>query len=769
LWLGTAGLLAIGVTFAALHAVQVDQETWVIRTREISRIARNGRSYAIERLAGVRGLIITGDLKAIGAEIAAHRALGPAIDSLITLTGHNPTQQARARTIQASLKAWDEQYLAIAVRNLRARARGEATEPQSDVIGASLFAPVRAAFDAFVAEEERLFAERLATARRSERIVLVAVLTELLLLGGVLAWVMRRSLGQARQVVQQQEQLEEGAVEMEMQSAELGEQAVELEEQMHNARTAAVELARTNADLTRSIAERAHAATELVSQQHFLRQVIDTIPHFVFAKDRLGRFTLVNQAVATAYGTTPETLIGKSDADFNPNPEQVAAFLHDDLAVMDSLSIRHIPEESITDASGATRWLQTVKRALPNREGTGHQILGVSTDITERRQLEKQLLQSQKMEAVGRLAGGVAHDFNNLLTVISSYADLLLVDLESARHRADVEEIRQAAERASALTRQLLAFSRKQVMQPTTLSPNAVVAGMEKMLGRLIGADVELVTALPLDVGMVDADAGQLEQVIMNLAVNARDAMPDGGRITIETSNVELAEADASKGRAITAGAYVMLAISDTGVGMGPEVLAHLFEPFFTTKATGQGTGLGLSTVFGIVRQSGGDVWVYSEVGEGTTVKIYLPRVASSPAIAEEIVVESSPRGAETILLAEDDDALRNLALRVLRGQGYTVLEARNGREALGLCASHRGSIDLILSDIIMPEIGGRALAEGIAATRPRTRVLFMSGYTNDDVLRRALIDQRTAFLQKPFTPVTLAKRVREVLDAGRE
>jgi CheY-like chemotaxis protein len=264
---------------------------------------------------------------------------------------------------------------------------------------------------------------------------------------------------------------------------------------------------------------------------------------------------------------------------------------------------------------------------------------------------------------------------------------------------------------------------------------------------------------------MVNADAGQVEQVIMNLVVNARDAMPDGGRITIETANVELAVADAAKGRAIPAGAYVMLAVSDTGSGMEPEVLAHLFEPFFTTKAAGQGTGLGLSTVFGIVRQSGGDVWVYSEVGVGTTFKVYLPRVTSAVAIVTEAVVETSPRGAETILLAEDDEALRTLARRVLSGQGYTVLEARNGREALDLCTSHSGPIDLILSDIIMPELGGRALAEGIAVSRPRTRVLLMSGYTDDDVLRRALIDQRTAFLQKPFTPMTLSKRVREVLD----
>jgi CheY-like chemotaxis protein len=373
------------------------------------------------------------------------------------------------------------------------------------------------------------------------------------------------------------------------------------------------------------------------------------------------------------------------------------------------------------------------------------------------------------MEAVGRLAGGVAHDFNNLLTVISSYADLAVEGLSTSDPlREDMGEISRAAERASGLTRQLLAFSRKQVLQPSVLSLNAVVEGVEKMLARLIGEDVELVTVAAPDLGTVSADPGQIEQVIMNLVINARDAMPGGGRITIETANVTLSETDAGRRIAVPSGPYVMLAVSDTGHGMSSDVLEHLFEPFYTTKPQGQGTGLGLSTVFGIVRQSGGDVWVYSEPGHGTTFKIYLPR--TQPA-AQPAVVASSPvppRGAETILLAEDDAALRALAMRVLTRQGYTVLEATNGREALELCESYEGTIDLVLSDVVMPELGGRALVERLAASRPRTRVLFMSGYTDDDVFRRALIDHRTEFLQKPFTPQSLSQRVREVLN-GRD
>ena len=749
LWLGLAGLLAIGVTFVALQTVQRDLEDWVIRTREVARLGRNARTYAGERVAGIRALLITKDLNTVAPEVAAHRALGPALDTLLELTRDNPTQHARVQGMRSSLKAWDEAFLLPALRNVALQVRGQPTQPLADPTGNTLFEPVRVAFNEFVQEEERLFTARLEKARRFQIIVMAVVLAELLLLGLLIVAVMRRATAQAHLVVEQREQLEADALELELQSAELGETAFELEEQMQQAE---------------------ESAAQLEQQQHFLRQVIDTMPHLVFAKDRAGRFTLANEAIATVYGTTPEGLVGKTDADFNHNAEEVAAFLRDDLAVMDALTTRHIPEEVVTDASGTKRWLTTVKRALPNGDGRAHQILGISTDITERRHLEKQLLQAQKMEAVGRLAGGVAHDFNNLLTVIASYTDLLLQDLESSAQRADVEEIRRASERATDLTRQLLAFSRTQVLQPTTLSVNTVVTNIEKMLARLIGADIELTTTLATDVGSVSADAGQLEQVIMNLVVNARDAMPDGGRITIETADVELAPTDSAKGRAVPPGAYVMLAVSDTGHGMTSDVLAHVFEPFFTTKGAGKGTGLGLSTVYGIVRQSGGDVWVYSEVGQGTTFKVYLPRVDTlATAPHAEPPAAASPRGAETILLADDDDALRTLACRVLRAQGYTVLEARNGRDAIELCSNHSGPIDLILSDIVMPELGGRGLAEGIATTRPHARVLLMSGYTDDDVLRRALVDRRTEFLQKPFTPSVLAKRVRDVLDMHRQ
>jgi signal transduction histidine kinase len=387
----------------------------------------------------------------------------------------------------------------------------------------------------------------------------------------------------------------------------------------------------------------------------------------------------------------------------------------------------------------------------------------------DRQALEAQLLQSQKMEAVGQLAGGVAHDFNNMLTVISGYSAILLETLDAADpNRGDIEEIRGAAERAAGLTRQLLAFSRKQVLQPRVVDLNSeVITGLEKMLRRLIGEDIELVTSLDGHLGLVNADPGQLEQVIVNLAVNARDAMPDGGRLVIETANMELGAEHAGRHIGVKAGRYVMLAVTDTGSGMKPETMARMFEPFFTTKEQGKGTGLGLATVYGIVKQSGGDIWVYSEPGHGTSFKIYLPLVEEPKSAAVPASTKAHDyAGTETILLVEDDETLRLLARRILQSRGYTVLEARDGEQALAICGQPATRIDLVATDAVMPKMNGRVLAERLATLRPRLRVLFMSGYTDDDMLRRGIMDPRMAFLQKPFTPEGLAKKVREVLDS---
>jgi two-component system cell cycle sensor histidine kinase/response regulator CckA len=387
-------------------------------------------------------------------------------------------------------------------------------------------------------------------------------------------------------------------------------------------------------------------------------------------------------------------------------------------------------------------------------------------DITERVQLEVRLRQSQKMEAIGQLAGGVAHDFNNLLTVILGFAELLAsrATLEQEA-REEVGEIRSAAERAAVLTRQLLAFSRKQVLEPVVVRVNDLVANLEKMLRRVIAEDVALVTRLDPSAGNVRVDPGQLEQVILNLAINARDAMPRGGKLTIETSNADLDDAYAQRHVTVQPGRYVMVAVSDTGVGMDAAMQARLFEPFFTTKEKGKGTGLGLATVYGIVKQSGGYIWVYSEPGKGTAFKVYLPRVGEAPALPEpHVPTVAPPRGTETILLVEDEQAVRTLSRRVLEARGYRVLEAGNGAKALEVARGSTGPIHLILTDLVMPDMTGTELASRLLSLRPGVRVLYMSGYTDDSVVRNGLLEQGRLFLQKPFTPETLARKVREAL-----
>jgi len=391
-------------------------------------------------------------------------------------------------------------------------------------------------------------------------------------------------------------------------------------------------------------------------------------------------------------------------------------------------------------------------------------------ETTERRGLEAQLQQAQKMEAVGQLAGGIAHDFNNLLTVITSYGAMVMADLpRESPHSVDVQEILNAANRASSLTRQLLAFSRRQVLQPQVLDLNVLTGDLEKMLRRLLREDIQLVTRFDPQLALVNADAGQLEQVIVNLVVNARDAMPRGGRIAIATSNVTLGDGFVPAHGNMTPGPYVLLTVTDTGRGMDKTTQAHIFEPFFTTKPVGQGTGLGLSTVYGIVKQSGGYVWVYSEVERGTTFKIYLPAVANAPNAAEgerDNGLTPAAGGPERILLVEDEPNVRRIARRILERNGYTVLEASNGAEALRVLERRQEPIALVLTDLVMPEMGGRELASKLRIVSPTSRVLFMSGYTEDAVLRQSVMEPGAIFLDKPFTFDTLIRKVREALAA---
>ena len=410
---------------------------------------------------------------------------------------------------------------------------------------------------------------------------------------------------------------------------------------------------------------------------------------------------------------------------------------------------------------------RVVVRSAPRRdaEGTVTGTIATVEDVTERLTLEEQLRQAQKMEAVGQLAGGVAHDFNNLLTVIRTYSEFVLEQLDAESPlRADTIEIQKAAGRAASLTRQLLAFSRKQALDPRSIDVNEIVRGMEPMLRRLLGEDIRIELHSAPALGAVKADAGQLEQVVMNLAVNARDAMPQGGTLTIETAPVQLTET-ARGGHGVIPGPYVSLVVRDTGMGMDRATRARVFEPFFTTKEQGRGTGLGLSTVYGIVKQSEGYIWCDSTEGAGTTFTVFLPQLPEETSASDEPTEQMLDRGSGVVLVTEDEDPIRALSRRILEREGYTVLEARDGREAIRVAAGYPGPIELLITDLVMPNVGGTELFAHLRLLRPDLRVLFVSGYTDDDIVRRGLGDTRSAFLQKPFTARALAAAAKAALE----
>src|SRR5437667_1059348 len=518
-------------------------------------------------------------------------------------------------------------------------------------------------------------------------------------------------------------------------------------------------------DLRRARAEQARAEEARRQGEERFRALVEGVRDIIFALSPEGTITSLNPAFETITGWRREEWVGQPfERLVHPEDLPLALEL---LGRVVRGELRPASRFRVRSAKGDYR-VGEFSASPQLHEGRLVGILGIGRDVTERVQLEQQLRQAQKMEAVGRLAGGIAHDFNNILTAITGYADLLLEDLAATDpRRQDADEIHKAADRAAGLTRQLLAFSRQQVLQPTVLEVNKLVSDLEKMLRRLLGEDVELSTRLGPTTGRVKADPGQLEQVVMNLAVNARDAMPNGGKLTLETGNVDLDEAYAADHYPARAGPFVLRAVSDTGIGMNEETQAHMFEPFFTTKEKGKGTGLGLATVYGIIKQSGGFIWVYSEVGHGTTFKLYLPRVeelaerASEPAQA----AARAARGTETVLVVEDETPVRSVARQVLERHGYTVLEAPSAEAALDVATRYSGTIHLLLTDVVMPGLNGRELASRLADLRPDARVIFMSGYTDEAVTRHGVLEPGAAYVQKPFTPDAIARRVREVLD----
>lgn len=528
-------------------------------------------------------------------------------------------------------------------------------------------------------------------------------------------------------------------------------------------------LRRSHNDLEIQVQSSAEAlAAEAAARQaadDILRAVVQAVPLALIVLDPECQVRIWNPAAEQLFGWTGrESVRQPCPLISSERPEEYQTLL-----------ARVLRGESILDMETQQQrkdgsWVSVSLSAAPLRRkgGEGIGAILVCTDIAERKRLEDQLRQAQKMEAVGRLAGGIAHDFNNLLTVINGYTALLLHQFATdSTAQWPLEEIKKAGERAAGLTRQLLAFSRKQLLQPKELHLNTVVTGIEKMLRRILGEDITFITALAPDLGCIKADPGQIEQILLNLVVNARDAMPQGGRLTIKTRNVELDTGYAQTHLEVPPGAYVLLSVSDTGVGMTAEVKRHLFEPFFTTKATGQGTGLGLATVYGIVKQSGGTIGVYSEVGLGTTCKVYLPRVQSADPLPTPTpgLPPALPHGSETILLAEDEESVRALTRQLLQNLGYTVLEAADGTEALRIAAEYTGPIHLLLTDVVMPRLSGRSLAQQLTAVRPGIQVLYMSGYTDTAMLRHGVLEEDMSFLHKPFRPAELAGMVREVLE----
>ena len=508
----------------------------------------------------------------------------------------------------------------------------------------------------------------------------------------------------------------------------------------------------------------------LQNERQFLRALLESLEVGIVACDRNGILTLFNRATREFHGLPEEPLpperwaehlrLFRADGKTPLEKEAIPLF-----RALQGEQVRNA-ELTIVPADGLSRTV--VASGQPILDGHGRNLGAVIAmhDITERKQLEEQLRQSQKMEAVGRLAGGIAHDFNNLLNVITGYGEMISERLPQGDPMGPkIDQIKKAAQRAASLTRQLLAFSRKQVIEPRVLDLNALLADLDKMLRRMIGEDIEMSTVEGQPLGRIKADPGQIEQIVMNLVVNARDAMPQGGKLTLGTANVDLDQAFARRNAGARAGAYVLLSVGDTGTGMDPETQSHIFEPFFTTKEMGKGTGLGLATVYGIVKQNNGYIEVESAPGRGACFRVYLPRVQDRAEALRARESTAPPQGSETILVVEDEDLVRQVVREALRSFGYTVLETGDAEEGARICKSHAGPIHLLMTDVIMPKMNGRALAKRLTLQRPDLKVLYMSGYTDSAIVQHGVLEPGVSFLQKPFALTALARKVRDVLD----
>jgi PAS domain S-box-containing protein len=726
-WFSVAALLLIAATVDAFYVLQSRAQTKLLAAREVSRLGRSAAALATDRETGIRGYKLTGDQNSLVPEIIGKAQLPPKLDSLTRLTSSSPLQQQRVQAVRAALGRWEREFAEPTLRGNLPVANGLAGKP--------LFDEVRAAFDAFVAHTELDLRSEASRLRTLQLVGLSVVLLELAAFLGALLYILRgRLMRQAADLIRQQELLEQQAVELETQVADLE-------------------------DVNQALAEREETLRKSEERYRYVARATN---------DAVYEWDIASQRFDWNDGMT--ILFGYPREDIDDSPNWITSLVHPE----DVQRITDTFAAALTD--GSTQWTaeyrlrrrdgkysSVIGRAhiIMDQQGNPTRVIGAITDRTQQLSLEGQLRQSQKMEAIGRLAGGIAHDFNNVLTVIRMSSEFLLSEIpQSDETHQDAQEIMKAAERASRLTRQLLAFSRHQVLSPTQLQLNDVVTGMEGMLRRVVAENIRITTEFEPELLQIRADAGQMEQVFLNLVINAADAMQEGGDLAIRTSNVTVDNSFSANHLDVPPGEYVCASVTDTGIGMDADTAARVFEPFFTTKGVGRGTGLGLSTVHGIVTQSGGKIWVYSEPGMGTTFKVFLPKstAVATPSAAQAAIEDTRPP-TETILLVEDEASTRDAVLRTLTRAGYTVLEAGNGLEALAIARSHEGAIHLMITDTMMPEMGGVDLARHMTSVRPNTPIVMMSGYTEDRVLEPGSRD--FFFIEKPFTRADLMAVIR--------
>ena len=756
------GLLALGgviATLSLIAIVQLVSRSEILQGRQVTLLARDINTLLIDRQAGVRGYLLTTDTTGLASGIASRAQLNASLDSLRSVTGDDPAWQGRIDRLRRLVGRWDASFVDP---ELAAAGRGDFDSARR------IAAQSTALTDSARQSSADLVARAVSRLRERDRSMVAVrwasagtLLLEIIGLFLIMRRMRSRLLAQAEEVFQQQEHLE-------MQATQLEEQQAELEQQMAALQQMTGDLESSNAELGSALDAAAAAGEALRERDAELRRtnarlgaLFEAAPLAVCAVDAQGVVRQWNPAAQRMFGWTAAQAVGQRLPMF-PGSGELPVLNGDTRAVKTD-----VPGVA-TRSDGSTFEVSMSWGPVDDDPANGYVV--TFADMTDRKRLEAQLMQAQKMEAVGRLAGGVAHDFNNMLTAIKSYSQLLLQDVaaDDARHK-DIQEIDLAADRAARLTRQLLAFSRQQMLQPRVLDVNQTVSELEKMLQRLLLKDITLSTRLAPELHAVRADAGQLEQVIVNLVVNARDAMPDGGRLTVRTQNVTIDAASAREGWSfeVRPGAYVLISVTDTGLGMDEATKSRIFEPFFTTKDRHKGTGLGLSTVYGIVKQSGGYIRVISAPGEGSTFEVFLPVADGAASPAGQPQRPQTSGGSETVLVVEDDDGIRAVIKRILERAGHRVLEATNGAEALRICDASGDSIDLVLSDIAMPEMQGPDLARRIRELHPHMAMLLMSGYAESASQQEGFLTDGVEFLGKPFSPDALTRKIRHILDGA--